>query len=302
MAKVKTPSGLEYSKKRRFRLLPLTITMLSLLLLIKLNDVYINSRELREVYGVREAAAEEKKEEAKHEGDAAKPDAKPAEGDHAKEGDAKPADAKAGEAAAGDAKPAEGDTKKEDAGHGDAKKEEKKPDEPKTLGTGKTTIKAIEELKAKEATPMYTQAEIELLQNLSKRRDELDKRDADLNMKSKLLEAGEKRIDDKLAQMKALQVQLEKVVAQYNEKQSAQIKSLVKIYENMKPGDAANIFNQMDMPILLEVIDKMSERKVAPVLAAMDPKKAKDVTQELAEMRRSTNAAIAGASGAPAKP
>ena len=79
--------------------------------------------------------------------------------------------------------------------------------------------------------------------------------------------------------MPDMQAELGKVLAQYNQKQDDQIKSLVKIYENMKPEDAANIFNQMEMPILLDVISKMSERKVALVLANMDPKRAKDVTQ-----------------------
>ncbi|MFM9890598.1 MAG: MotE family protein, partial [Rickettsiales bacterium] len=160
---------------------------------------------------------------------------------------------------------------------------------------GKSTIKQIEAFKEKEAMPSYSQTELDLLQNLSKRRDELGQRERDFDLKSKVLEASEKRLDDKVIEIRRLQIELNKIVAKYNEKQSTEIKSLVKIYENMKPGDAANIFNQMDLPILLEVIDKMSERKVAPVLAAMDPKKAKDVTQELAEMRRSITAAVPGA-------
>ena len=76
------------------------------------------------------------------------------------------------------------------------------------------------------------------------------------------------------------------MLALYNEKQDTEIRGLVKIYEAMKPLDAAAIFNEMEMPILLEVIDKMSERKVAPILAGMSPKRARDVTQELAELRK----------------
>jgi len=37
------------------------------------------------------------------------------------------------------------------------------------------------------------------------------------------------------------------------------------------------------MDILLEVISRMKERKVAPVLALMSPTKAKEVTFELAQ-------------------
>jgi flagellar motility protein MotE (MotC chaperone) len=87
------------------------------------------------------------------------------------------------------------------------------------------------------------------------------------------------------------------VLAQYNEKQDSQIKSLVKIYESMKPEEAAAIFNEMEMPILLDVIGKMSERKVALVLAGMNPKRARDVTQELADKRKKAtqSAAAVGA-------
>jgi flagellar motility protein MotE (MotC chaperone) len=75
---------------------------------------------------------------------------------------------------------------------------------------------------------------------------------------------------------------------------------LVKIYENMKPSDAATIFNQLQMPILLSVIGSMSERKVAPVLASMDPKRAKEVTEELAELRKTK--ALPGEAAAPSAP
>ncbi len=287
--------------RRMFRLLPLTVTMLSLLLVVKLNELYINSKSLREVYAARDAVAEEKKETAKadekataHEGEA-KPAAAPAE--------KLAAEAKPSDVAASAVKPEEA---KKEEGHGEAKEEKaegehgsadaKAPVEPRTHGTGKSTVKAIEEMKAKELQPRYTQTELDLLQNLSKRRDELDQREKDLEIKAKVLEATDKRIADKMNEMKTLKGELATVLSQYNEKQDAQIKSLVKIYESMKPDEAAAIFNEMEMPILLEVIGKMSERKVAPVLANMNPKKARDVTQELAEKRKKATPAADAAS------
>jgi flagellar motility protein MotE (MotC chaperone) len=56
----------------------------------------------------------------------------------------------------------------------------------------------------------------------------------------------------------------------------------VKLYENMRPGDAATIFNGLDMHVLLEVVRRMNQRKAAPILAAMDPAKARALTAELA--------------------
>jgi flagellar motility protein MotE (MotC chaperone) len=243
----------------RFRLMPLTMAMLSLLFVSRLNEIYINSRELNDLLSVRNAqASDAPKEDAKKE-------EKPAEGEEKEEG-------------------GHGEEAKEEGGHGggSAKPEE----EPRTYGEGKLTLKQIEELKARETKEAYSQTELDLLQNLTKRREELDQRAKELELKSSVLDATEKRINDKIVEMKGLQEELTKVIAIYKEQQNSEIMSLVKIYENMKPLDAAAIFNEMDMPILLEVIDKMSERKVAPVLAGMSPKRARDVTQELAEMRK----------------
>lgn len=269
MAKKANTGHRRVLRAARLRLMPLTLAMLSLLLLVKLNDLYIGSRQLTELLSTRDARAEEKAEEAKP-----TEETKPAE-------EVK-ADAKAEES--------HGDEKAAEDGHGSGKPVE----EPKTFGEGKMTVKQAEELKAKEQVQPYSQTELDILQNLAKRRDELDKRAKDLDLKATMLDATEKRVNDRIGEMKTLQTELSKVVEDYKKQQNTEVMSLVKIYENMKPQDAANIFNELDMPILLEVIDRMSERKVAPVLAGMDPKKARDVTVELAELRRnraSVNAA-----------
>ena len=128
-------------------------------------------------------------------------------------------------------------------------------------------------------------AEIELLQKLSERRAELDKRAAELSQREVLLEATEKRIDEKIAKLAALEKDIGGAVDKQSAEDEARIKSLVKIYETMKPQDAARIFEQLDMPVLLGVLEHMKELKVAPILAALDPAKARAVTLAVAERR-----------------
>jgi flagellar motility protein MotE (MotC chaperone) len=134
----------------------------------------------------------------------------------------------------------------------------------------------------------YSDSEIELLQDLAKRRDELDKRAAALDQREALLTATEQRMDDKLAELKAVQAQIEAGLQQQKDAQDAQYKSLVKTYEAMKPKDAARIFDSLEMDVLLEVTQRMKEAKLAPVLAAMDATKAQAVTVELAARRAPT--------------
>lgn len=131
----------------------------------------------------------------------------------------------------------------------------------------------------------FSDAEVNILKRLSERRQEIDKRGRDLDQREALLKITEQRIDKKLGDMKTMQEQLRQTISSLSAEQKAKTESLVKIYEIMKPKDAANIFNALDMPVLLSVIANMKESRVAPILAAMDPQKAKQVTSALMDKK-----------------
>jgi flagellar motility protein MotE (MotC chaperone) len=144
-------------------------------------------------------------------------------------------------------------------------------------------------------------SEIDLLQKLAERRAELDKRAADLSSREILLQAAEKRVDEKIAKLAALEKDIDDIVEKQNQETEQRTKSLVKIYETMSPKDAARIFEQLDMGVLLAVVEHMKERNAAPILAAMDPAKARTVTQALAE-RRDRRVKAENPAKTPAKP
>ncbi|WP_417841907.1 MotE family protein [Terasakiella sp.] len=131
----------------------------------------------------------------------------------------------------------------------------------------------------------YTQAEVDLLQKLAERREEIEAHARELDVRENLLKAAEGRIDKKVQSLKALQKTIEDKMIKYDEQQANKLVNLVKIYENMKPKDAGRIFEELEMDVLLEVAEKMNKRRLAPILAKMDPKKARDVTEELFKLR-----------------
>ena len=132
----------------------------------------------------------------------------------------------------------------------------------------------------------FSPLELKILQQLSERRKNLDKREAQLALRENLLTQTEKRVDEKLQEVRSLQSELTTIITQYEDVEETKVQSLVKIYESMKPKDAARIFDQMELPILITVIDKMAEKKAAPILAGMTPEKAKELTVELAQQRQ----------------
>jgi len=132
---------------------------------------------------------------------------------------------------------------------------------------------------------LLTQTEIDLLQQLAERRKYLETREGEIEMREGLLQAAEARIEKKIAELKLFQETIEKLVKTYDDQQGEKIQSLVKIYENMKPKDAAQIFEELEMDTLLLVAERMKERKLAPIMAAMNPAKATEITVELSRLR-----------------
>jgi flagellar motility protein MotE (MotC chaperone) len=133
---------------------------------------------------------------------------------------------------------------------------------------------------------LLTQSEIDLLQKLAERRVKIDERAKELKTREALLAAAEARIENKIQDFKALQATIESLIVTYDEQQDAKLMSLVKIYENMKPKDAARIFEELEMEVLLEVAERMKERSLAPIMAKMNPQRAREVTIELNALRK----------------
>jgi flagellar motility protein MotE (MotC chaperone) len=185
--------------------------------------------------------------------------------------------------------------------HAEAAPEAPKPAAPPAKPAGETAAAAAATPPAPHGAPekavdpmSMSPSEVELLQQLAERRAELDRRAADLSQREVLLQAAEKRIDEKIARLASLEKDIGGIVDKQDQEDDARLKSLVKIYETMKPQDAARIFEQLDMPVLLSVVEHMKERIAAPILAAMDPARARSVTLALAERRDQREKAAAG--------
>lgn len=130
-----------------------------------------------------------------------------------------------------------------------------------------------------------TDAEIEVLQQLSKRRQQLDKRAAKLSEREQLLEAAKKRLQKDIARLEKLKKKIQGLLIDYDKQQDRQVKRLVNIYSNMDAEAAARIFEDLKMNVLLKVVDRMNERATAPILAEMKSEKAQELTLELAKRK-----------------
>ena len=132
---------------------------------------------------------------------------------------------------------------------------------------------------------LFTRSEIELLQELSRRRKELDSRERAIIQREGLLIAAESRLEVKINELELIKTDIETLITKYNAQEEEKFKGLVSIYEKMKPKDSARIFDELDIEILLEVFERMKASKSASILAQMKPAGAKEITSRIAERR-----------------
>lgn len=132
----------------------------------------------------------------------------------------------------------------------------------------------------------YSDVQIELFEDLSQRRKDLDKRDRELVIREALLKAAQQEMEQKFKELTSLRSEIEELLVEQTDAEKERIGSLVKIYEGMKAKDAARIFNTLDLDVLIQVVTKMSERKSAPIIAAMNPDRARTITVMLSEQKQ----------------
>ncbi|MGD0191047.1 MAG: hypothetical protein ABSD74_09925 [Rhizomicrobium sp.] len=126
-------------------------------------------------------------------------------------------------------------------------------------------------------------SEVDVLTSLSRRRAELETRARELQTQQELIVAAEKRVDDKIASLKSLQSQIQVLLVQRDAAQQKQIDALVKTYSQMKPRDAARIFNSLEENVLVPVAGQMKPDVLAAILGLMDSQNAQKLTVKLAD-------------------
>ncbi|HZR72760.1 flagellar protein FlbB [Bradyrhizobium sp.] len=125
-------------------------------------------------------------------------------------------------------------------------------------------------------------AERAILERLQARRQELETRAREIDIRESLLKASEKRAEGRVEEMKAIESRITGAAQQKADEDAARFKGIVTMYESMKPKDAAKVFDRMEMPVLFEIASHIAPRKMADILGLMQPEVAERLTVEMA--------------------
>ncbi|HCU06941.1 MAG TPA: hypothetical protein DIC42_05125 [Holosporales bacterium] len=127
-----------------------------------------------------------------------------------------------------------------------------------------------------------SESEVLLLEALGARRMQLDEREKVISKRELELELFEKKLTEKWDALQIIQEEVKRQLGQLDKGEIAKEQSLSKLYENMKPKDAARIFDSLDLSVVMKIITHMKEKKLSEIMGFVSTERARDITQGLA--------------------
>jgi flagellar motility protein MotE (MotC chaperone) len=128
--------------------------------------------------------------------------------------------------------------------------------------------------------------EVQVLQALGERRQTLDQRAEQYDTQDELMLAAEQRLNERLTELRTLESHVNDLLGQLDEAQEQRLASLVDVYQRMRAKDAAAVFDGLDDDVLVQVASRMRQANLAEVMGRMEPARARQLTQMLADRAR----------------
>jgi len=150
-----------------------------------------------------------------------------------------------------------------------------------------------------EQTAPVSASERAILERLQSRRQELEQRAREIDIRESLLKAAEKRIESRADELKAVESRMTTATQQKTETDAARFKGIITMYEGMKPKDAAKVFDHLEMPVLIEIATQIAPRKMSDILGLMTTEAAERLTVEMARRAGPDQSASASSADLP---
>ena len=168
-----------------------------------------------------------------------------------------------------------------------APKEPPKPAAPAAADPPQSGVVVFPEPNQQSVSP----SERAILERLQARRQELEQRAREVDIRESLLKSAEKRIEGRVEEMKATEARITSATGQKAETDATRFKGIITMYEGMKPKDAAKVFDRLEMSVLYEIASQIAPRKMSDILGLMQPESAERLTVELARRAGSDKSA-----------
>ncbi len=143
------------------------------------------------------------------------------------------------------------------------------------FGENKAEVPAKPQEAAKEEPAKSTPISltVEAIQELEKRKQELDARERQLNERAQALEMQEKILKEKLGKMEELQNKMAERLDKFKKENEGRVGKLVTMVETMRPQAAAEYVENLDPDLAVEILSRIQVVRAAKIMNLVDKKK-----------------------------
>lgn len=155
---------------------------------------------------------------------------------------------------------------------------------------GKSEEKASDsknEAKSESESKPLSADEVDHLRKLNDRKAELDAKEEELNRMEQELQTQKAALEKRMTELEDTRRKISSVLDDRVKADDQKIESLVQLYTNMRPPQAAKVFETLDEDLTVEVLSRMKKKNAADIMNLLKPEKAQVVSEKLAGYKRS---------------
>lgn len=109
---------------------------------------------------------------------------------------------------------------------------------------------------------------------LAERKKQLDIREEELNKLAASIEKQKVEVSEKLAKLEETRNKISTALEEKIKVDDVKVDTLVQMYSNMKPIQAAKVFETLDEDLVIEILGRMKKKNAADILNLIKPEKA----------------------------
>ncbi len=136
-------------------------------------------------------------------------------------------------------------------------------------------------------SPTMSSAELDHFKNLNERKKELDAREVELQRMETEIAAQREELNKKMKELEDMRSNISTVLEDKVKVDETKLETLVQLYTNMKPPQAAKVFETMDEDLAVEILGRMKKKSAADIMNLLQPDKAQILSEMYAGFKRS---------------
>jgi flagellar motility protein MotE (MotC chaperone) len=139
--------------------------------------------------------------------------------------------------------------------------------------------------KKEEAKAEPKPDETDYLFKLAERKKQLDVREEELNRYAAEIAKQKEEIDVKLKKLEETRTKISTALEDKIKADDSKVDTLVQMYSNMKPQQAAKVFETLDEDLVIEILSRMKKKSAADILNLVKAEKAQVLAERYAGYR-----------------